>query len=427
MWQYINNSTDSVSHGDVYFCEGEFNGDNFFYNNLFRYIGTEYGIGLSTVFWFNQTNPGHTDYVFNNVQHDLNQCSNFNNFSAEASGVQHAIYNNTMQSMDAVPGNNCPVWTNGSGGFLGTITDANNHYITGTNTGTTCATAYHDATHVNGGGACPDTFMTQAVANAAGYTSANDYAPTSSSSPTVGAGANFTSISGPFGPAFLQTTTNGCVESFVNTGFGSPTMICPNLTPTNRPTSGACPGVGCWNSGAFGLVSPTVALAPNPYSFAATALGNNSSDSPVTFTLTNNTAVTITGVTISFTGANPGDFSKTTSCVTTLASSASCQIFVTFTPTAIGSRTATLSVSDSDASSPQTSSLSGTAIPLVIKPSPANPVTFGVVVTDLSIPSTVKNEKHSENFSAYNFGHVALVGFLHQDRARNTASASAGQ
>src|ERR1700735_3222069 len=90
-----------------------------------------------------------------------------------------------------------------------------------------------------------------------------------------------------------------------------------------------------------------------------------------------------------------------------------CQIFVTFGPTATGTRTATLTVSDSDASSPQTSSLSGTGIPSVINPSPANPVTFGVVVTDPSIPSSVKNEKHSENVSAYDFDRVVLAGFLY--------------
>ncbi|MGB8521911.1 MAG: choice-of-anchor D domain-containing protein [Candidatus Acidiferrales bacterium] len=178
--------------------------------------------------------------------------------------------------------------------------------------------------------------------------------------------------------------------------------LCMTSTAGGTATAVARPTTGSWNIGPFGL-GVGVTLTPTPYAFAATALGSNSSDSPVTFTLTNNTGVTITGVTISFTGSNPGDFSKTTSCVTTLASGASCQIFVTFTPTAIGSRTATLNVSDSDASSPQTSSLSGTAIPSVINPSPANPVTFGVVVTDPSIPSTVKNEKHSANLSAYNF------------------------
>jgi len=178
--------------------------------------------------------------------------------------------------------------------------------------------------------------------------------------------------------------------------------------------------------GAFQFAG-AVTLTPASYTFASTAVGSTSSDSPVTFTLTNNTGVTVMGITISFTGAAPGDFTDTTSCGTTLASSASCQIFVTFTPTATGTRTATLSVSDSASSSPQTSSLSGTAIPSAINPSPANPVTFGVAVTDPSIPSTVKNEKRSENPSAYGLDRAVLVRFLHQDRARDAAGSSASQ
>jgi hypothetical protein len=184
---------------------------------------------------------------------------------------------------------------------------------------------------------------------------------------------------------------------------------------------------GTWERGAIEFVSAgTVTLLPASYTFATTVVGSGpSSDSPVTFTLANNTGVTISSVAISFTGANAGDFTDTSSCGTTLANGASCPILVTFTPSAAGSRSATLRVSDSDSSSPQTSSLSGTAIPSVINPSPSNPVTFSIAVTDPFIPSTVKNEKRSENLSAYDFDLHALAGFLHQERAsRTTGSAS---
>jgi hypothetical protein len=220
-----------------------------------------------------------------------------------------------------------------------------------------------------------------------------------SGSPAIGAGTNLTSK---------------CTGALAG--------LCTDILGNARPTTGA------WTAGAFQVSGiSSVTLAPTSYTFATTIVGSTSSDSPQTFTLRNNTGVSLTGVTISFTGANPGDFSDTTSCGTTLAVSASCQIFVTFTPTAIGTRTATLSVSDSDPSSPQTSTLSGTATPPVINPSSANPVTFGVVVTDPSNPSTVKNEKHSKNLSTHNFDRVALAGFLHQDRAGNAAGASASQ
>jgi hypothetical protein len=190
----------------------------------------------------------------------------------------------------------------------------------------------------------------------------------------------------------------------------------------------ARPASGNWDMGAFeSSASGAVTLTPTSYSFATTVVGQPSSDSPAVFTLANSGGSTVTSISISFTGANAGDFSQTTSCGSSLANGSFCLINVTFTPAAVGSRSATLSVSDSGAGSPQTSSLSGIAVPSVTNPSPANPVTFGVVVTDPSIPSTVKNEKHSENIPAYNFDHVALVGFLHQDRPGNPAGASASQ
>jgi hypothetical protein len=210
------------------------------------------------------------------------------------------------------------------------------------------------------------------------------------------------------------TNTNLNLNSNGSPGTGSPalnaganlTSLCGSLPPLCLDIFGnPRPATGPWDAGASQVSgsSESVTVAPASYNFATTMVGSSSSDSPATFTLTNNTGVTISGVIISFTGATPGDFTETTSCVTTLASSASCQIFVSFTPTATGLRIATLSVSDSDASSPQTSGVSGTAIPSSINPSPVNPITFGVVVTDPSIPSTVKNEKHSKDLSAYNF------------------------
>jgi hypothetical protein len=174
----------------------------------------------------------------------------------------------------------------------------------------------------------------------------------------------------------------------------------------------------------------SVTLTPTNQTFASSPIGVTSADSPETFTLTNNSGSTVTAISISLTGADASDYSDAipaTTCGTSLAVGASCQIFVSFTPVATGVRTATLSISDSATSSPQSSSLFGTAIPPVINPTPANPITFGVAITDPSIPSTVKNEKRSENPSAYGLDRAVLVRFLHQDRARDAAGSSASQ
>jgi hypothetical protein len=55
-----------------------------------------------------------------------------------------------------------------------------------------------------------------------------------------------------------------------------------------------------------------------------------------------------------------GDFVAITSCGTTLAPGASCQVAVRFTPTAVGSRTGALTITDDAAGSPHTVSLVGT-------------------------------------------------------------------
>ena len=58
--------------------------------------------------------------------------------------------------------------------------------------------------------------------------------------------------------------------------------------------------------------------------------------------------------------ANLGDFPETTTCGSSLAAAASCTIGVTFTPVAIGSRSAAVTIADNAAGSPQTISLTGT-------------------------------------------------------------------
>jgi hypothetical protein len=76
------------------------------------------------------------------------------------------------------------------------------------------------------------------------------------------------------------------------------------------------------------------------------------------FTLANKQSVALTGITIGTTG----DFSvSTTTCSTSLAAKTACKISVVFKPTATGTRTGQLQVSDSAIGSPQTLNLTGTS------------------------------------------------------------------
>jgi len=102
---------------------------------------------------------------------------------------------------------------------------------------------------------------------------------------------------------------------------------------------------------------PQVTLLPASLVFGTIKVGNSSVAKNVT--LTNNLPTSL-AVAISFTGSNPGDFTETDTCGGSVAAHAHCTISVTFKPTATGSRSATLTATDTANNSPQTVSLTGT-------------------------------------------------------------------
>jgi hypothetical protein len=130
-----------------------------------------------------------------------------------------------------------------------------------------------------------------------------------------------------------------------------------------------------------GAGTPVVQLSPTSLTFATQLVGTPSASQPVTLTNTGNGTLSITSITI--TGANPTDFSETNTCGSSVAAGASCTINVTFKPTAKGSRTASVSIADNAAGSPQTVSLKGTGT--VVKVSPAS-LNFGSVKVGTSSP-----------------------------------------
>jgi Abnormal spindle-like microcephaly-assoc'd, ASPM-SPD-2-Hydin len=104
-----------------------------------------------------------------------------------------------------------------------------------------------------------------------------------------------------------------------------------------------------------GTGAPQATLTPASKTYPAQKVGTTSPAK--VFTLSNKQNVSLTGIAISTTG----DFSvSATTCTSSLSALSSCTISVVFTPTAVGTRTGTLSVADSAIGSPQTSSLTGT-------------------------------------------------------------------
>jgi hypothetical protein len=139
-------------------------------------------------------------------------------------------------------------------------------------------------------------------------------------------------------------------------------------------------------------LSPFVNLSPPSYNFGNQVVGTTSSAAPITLTNTGNATLNITSVTIA--GTNSGDFSQTNTCGASLAANASCTLSVTFTPTASGLRSGSLTITDSASPATQSVSLTGTGVatPLVSLSPPSLTFPAQKVGTSSSAQSvTLKN------------------------------------
>jgi hypothetical protein len=129
--------------------------------------------------------------------------------------------------------------------------------------------------------------------------------------------------------------------------------------------------------------APVVLLAPTTLSFPAQAL--NSTSAAMNGTLTNTGTTVLHLATVTITGTNAGDFGIAaggTTCTngsTVAPTNGSCTWSVTFTPTAAGTRTATLTFTDDNngvTGSTQTVALTGITPPAATL-SPNTPIAFG--------------------------------------------------
>jgi len=162
--------------------------------------------------------------------------------------------------------------------------------------------------------------------------------------------------------------TNGCVTSvgaltscnikvtFKPTGTG---VLNGNIVITDSapgsPRTITLSGTG------VSAAAPQVTLTPTSLTFASQPLGSTSPAQNINLTNSGEANLTVTGITL--TGANMGDYGQTNNCPATLTSSFSCTISVTFKPLATGTRTASVSIADNAAGTPQTVSLTGTGAP----------------------------------------------------------------
>ena len=170
-------------------------------------------------------------------------------------------------------------------------------------------------------------------------------------------------------------------------------------------------------------VTSTVNFSPSPVAFNSQRL--NTTSGKQTSTLSNNGSTTLTITSVTLTGTNSGDFALATpgsgtDCRTagTVAAGGTCIIAATFTPTALGSRTATISVADSATGSPHTVTLTGTGTFPQATPTPS-PVAFnnqrqnttsGVQVLTLSNGGTDTLHVTTVALGGTNASEFAIVG-----------------
>ncbi|HEU4416264.1 MAG TPA: choice-of-anchor D domain-containing protein [Candidatus Angelobacter sp.] len=190
-----------------------------------------------------------------------------------------------------------------------------------------------------------------------------------------------------FGPQFVGTASAPQSVTLSNTGTMTFTSIVFSLggdyTQTNNCGTSLAAGASCTinltfrpsasgtrqanmvvTGNLFGSPGPSLNLSgtgetmqvtasPASLAFAAAVLNSTSAPQAVTFTNAGDLAVAITGVTIS------GDFAQTNNCATSLAPGASCTVNITFTPTARGTRSGSLSFTSTSPGTPPVVALSG--------------------------------------------------------------------
>jgi parallel beta-helix repeat protein len=186
-------------------------------------------------------------------------------------------------------------------------------------------------------------------------TSTGNFAETNNCGTTLAPGASCT-INVTFTPAAIGTRSGSVTVT--DNASGSPQTV--SLTGTGT--------------------APSATLSPASLAFGGQFVGTTSPAQTTTLSNTGNAPLTISAIT------STGNFAETNTCGTTLAVGASCSINVTFTPTALGTRAGSVTVSDNASGSPQSVSLTGTGTAPMATLSPTSLI-FGSQVIGTTSPA----------------------------------------
>jgi sugar lactone lactonase YvrE len=208
--------------------------------------------------------------------------------------------------------------------------------------------------------------VTLAGANAADFTIVNGCGATLA----AGAGCNISATFTPLSAASFTATI-----SVADSATGSPQTA--TLTGTGTPTP-----------------VPIATLSPASVAFGNQNVGTTSNAQTLTLSNTGTAPLAVSSITLG--GGNPTAFTQTANtCGATVSAGTSCTISYTFAPATAASDTATVSVSDNAAGSPQTATLTGT----------------GVAPGDFSLAGTPSTQTVNPGATAsYNINVAALNG-----------------
>jgi hypothetical protein len=195
---------------------------------------------------------------------------------------------------------------------------------------------------------------------------------------------------------FSQTNTCG---SSVAAGAGCTLSVTFKPTTTGTRTGAvsiadnASPATQSVSLNGTGVNAPVVSLSSTSLVFPAQQVGTSSSAQSVTLTNTGSATLNIISIIVS------GDFSQTNTCGSRVGMGTSCVIKVTFKPTAIGTRTGAVSITDNANPATQTISLTGTGTGPVVYLSP----------TSLTFPAQpVRTSSSPRSVTLMNTGNATL-------------------
>lgn len=137
--------------------------------------------------------------------------------------------------------------------------------------------------------------------------------------------------------------------------------------------------------GLSGTGTSGVGLAPTAITFPTTAVGTTSGAVKITLTNSTGASITLGSPAVTVTGAFVNATSTTCTADLVIASGGTCVINAQFHPTAVGFTSGTISVSDSDPTTPQSVALQGYGTAIKFTP---NTINFGTVTDGSQVSST---------------------------------------